>query len=516
MFRYITPIVAADRVQTGLPDITQPGYLSFLASQLPLTLLLLTLLVIGLGIGIALINFSLRPHQPASTVVVGDWVMRYSDLLRFLQHAALVLTMMGLGFLLCGTLAHRYENWARSQAVQATPVITGEQLQQTSPQVSYTIKEPFVYTTQLNGKLVKVQDNKDVTRTTNVTGSNIQVAIASSRNPGVYSIDFKGDYQVTNPVGSTDRFVFQVAPPTGYSLLENLTVEQNGKRLAGTSTSPVGYNFPIGIPAGNVAKLRVVYRAQGSPQWVYNAKDGVLGNFRMSITGKVPGIDVTGGITPTKTETKGQQKVFTWAFKDNAAIQKPFGVAVAQAPIATTGTMPLVLILAPGILLWWLLLLYFSIPLSLKNAAIAGGVFFAAMLALSYFARLGNLLYAWTVIGVILLLLVWGIGRDNWRISVAAIICTIAAVIVPVFGVLNGYRGLALSIAGLISVLWLAARNWYGLYGIEPSPTFTTTEGSVTRHDLLAETANYNQLEPSESTGEDVAQNLREKGVNEG
>jgi hypothetical protein len=138
------------------------------------------------------------------------------------------------------------------------------------------------------------------------------------------------------------------------------------------------------------------------------------------------------------------------------------------------------------------------------------------MLALSYFARLGNALYAWTAIGVILLLLVWGIGRDNWRISVAAIICTIAAVIVPVFGVLSGYRGLALSIAGLMSVLWLAARNWYGLYGIEPSPSFATTEGSVTRHDLLAETANYNQLEPSESTGEDVAQNLREKGVNEG
>jgi hypothetical protein len=511
MFKNFIPIVAANSVQTGLPDITQPAYLNSLASQLPATLVLLTLLVIGLGIGIALINFSLRPHQAESTLVVGDWAMGYSQLLRFLQHAALVLSAIGLGFLLCGTLAHRYQNWEKSQAVQATPVIVGEQIQQTSPLVSYTTKEPFEYTTQLNGKLVKVRDNKDVDRSMNVTGSNLQVNINPTRDPAVYGIDFRGDYQVTNPVGTTDRFIFQITPPTGYSLLENFAVEENGKRLAPTNQGE--YKFPLRIAPGNVAKLRVLYTAKGSPQWVYSAKDGVLGNFRMNLAAKVPNIDIAGGIAPSRTETKGQQKIFTWSFKDNATLQRPFGVAVSPTPIVSTGTMPLVLILAPGLLLWWLLLLYFSIPLSLKNAAIASGVFFASMLALSYLARLGNPLYAWAAIAVIMLLTIWGIGRDNWRISLAAIICTIAAIVLPIFGILGGFSGLALSLAGLMSVLWLAARNWYGLYEIVPRPTIPVSEDDFVRHDVLEEAANYNQISSGELTGGDIAEHLREKGV---
>ena len=507
-------MIAANPVPSGLPDITQPTYLNFLASQLPGTLLVFTLLVIGLGISIALINFSLRPHQAESTMVVGDWAMGYSQLLRLLQHSALVITAIGLGFLLCGTLAHRYQNWERSQVVQSTPAITGEQIQQSSPLVTYTTKEPFVYTTQLDGKLVKVQDNKDVDRSMNVTGSNLQVTINPSRDPGVYAIDFKGDYQVTNPVGTTDRFVFQISPPTGYSLLENFAVEENGKRLVPINQGE--YKFPIRIAAGNVAKIRVLYRTQGSPQWVYSAKDGVLGNFRMNLAAKVPNIDVAGGITPTKTETKGQQKIFTWSFKDNATLQKPFGVAVSQAPIlATTGTIPLVLILAPALLLWWLLLLYFSIPLSLQNSAIASGVFFASMLGLSYFARIGNPQYVWSAISAILLLLVWGIGRNNWRISLAALICTIAAVVLPVLGLLGGYSGLAMSLAGLMSVLWLAARHWYGLYSLEAPTNSPVSEAGFVRHDILEETANYNQLTSGELTADDLAEPLREKGVPE-
>jgi hypothetical protein len=162
-----------------------------------------------------------------------------------------------------------------------------------------------------------------------------------------------------------------------------------------------------------------------------------------------------------------------------------------------------------------LLLLYFSIPLSLKNSAIASGVFFASILALSYFARIGNPLYAWTGIAVVMLLLVWGIGRDNWRISLAAIICTIAAIVLPIFGMLGGFSGLAMSLAGLMSVLWLVARNWYGLYDLEPSPTIPVSEGDFVRQDVLEETANYNQLSSGELTGDDLAEHLREQGVKE-
>jgi hypothetical protein len=155
---------------------------------------------------------------------------------------------------------------------------------------------------------------------------------------------------------------------------------------------------------------------------------------------------------------------------------------VVAAPAVTTesGALPLLLLVAPGILLWWMILLYFSIPMKLTDVAICGLIFFASMFTLTYFSRLASPLYAWMGISIGLLALVWGLGRNNWRISVAAIICTIVGVIAPVSGFLIGYRGLTLSIAGLLSILWLTARNWYGLYDLEPKPkaarSFTTPE----------------------------------------
>jgi hypothetical protein len=508
--------------QTGLPDLTQPQYLNQIASQLPIAVAIFAILAIGLGAGMALINFSQRDDIQDRHVVVGDWMMRSDRLMKVLQHTVLVAVLMLAGFLFCSTLANRQNNWEQARVEQKNPTIAGSPIQQTSPQVSYTTQEPYVYTTQLNGKLVKVQDKKDVTRTAAVSGSNLQVKIdptqTKSGGEANYQIDFRGDYQVTNPVGTTDRFFFQINPPAGYSLLQNFNVEQDGKRL--TAVNPGEYRFPLQIAPGNVSKLRVSYRAQGSPQWVYTAKDGSLANFRMSITTVVPRLNFISGIIPTKVDTKGTQKVFTWAFNQNASVQKPFGVAVAEATATQTGTLPLLLLLAPGIFLWWMLLLYFSIPIELKTAALAGFTFFVGMFILTYFSRLTDPLYVWTGISIGLLGLVWGIGRKNWRISLAAVICTISGAIIPVYGFLIGYRGLTLSIAGLLSIIWLAVRNWYDVYQLEPKPhrsiVLSPPEASgevFTRHDLLEESAKHNQLNPAASDAEEIARQLREKGA---
>ncbi len=508
--------------QTGLPDLTQPQYLNQFASQLPLALLVFVVLAIGLGAGMALLSFSMRNYAPQSNIAIGDWMMQSSQLLRGLQQTVLVALLVLISFFFCSTLANRQNEWEQARVAQKTPDITGELIQQASPQVSYTNQEPYEYTTQLNGKLVKVQDRKDVTRQTSVSGSNIQVAIAPTRtNAGDnsnYAIDFKGDYQITNPVGTTDRFVFKISPPIGYSLLQNFTVEQNGKRL--TATNPGEYSYPLQIAPGSLSKLRVSYVAQGSPQWVYSAKDGSLANFRMTIASKVPRINFTSGIVPTKVDTKDNRKVFTWAFDRNASVQQPFGVSVSAPVAAPTGTLPLLLLLAPGILLWWLTLLCFSIPMGLQSIAIAGFVFLAGMFALNYFSRIAEPLYVWGAISIALLILVWGLGRKNWRTSLAAIICTISGAIVPVYAFLLGYRGITLSVAGLMSVLWLAARNWYSWYPLEPTervasdrPMPERLDESHTRHDLLEESANYNRLNPGAPTEEEIAQRLRDKGV---
>jgi len=98
---------------------------------------------------------------------------------------------------------------------------------------------------------------------------------------------------------------------------------------------------------------------------------------------------------------------------------------------------------------------------------IAGGVFFACLLALTYLSRVIDVKVAWLGVGLILMSLSWGLGT-NRSASLAALICTIAGAIVPVYGLLTPYTGLTLSFAGLLSVAWLAVRNWYGWYRINP------------------------------------------------
>jgi hypothetical protein len=97
---------------------------------------------------------------------------------------------------------------------------------------------------------------------------------------------------------------------------------------------------------------------------------------------------------------------------------------------------------------------------SLSNLlAIAAGIFFACLLTLTYLSRSLDAKLVWSIISILLLGLVWGLGR-NRRQSFAAIACTISGLITPVLGLLVPYRGLTLSLAGLLSVTWLIVQNW--------------------------------------------------------
>jgi hypothetical protein len=104
--------------------------------------------------------------------------------------------------------------------------------------------------------------------------------------------------------------------------------------------------------------------------------------------------------------------------------------------------------------------LYLSLPLNLKDVAIAGGIFFACLLSLTYFSRLIDVKLAWGFISPFMLGLIWGLGKSK-SAKLAAFIATIAGGVLPIWGLIVTYSGFTLSLAGLLSVTWLAVHHWY-------------------------------------------------------
>lgn len=450
----------------GLPDLTQPTQLIEFGKQLLRTFLILTGLIAGLGIAIACLSFSLRRHESEQTSFINEWVVRYSVLMRGLQHTTLILILLIGGFFLCSTLSTRYHFWEQARVAKVAETVAGERLEQPAPQLRYVIQAPYTYNTQVGNRLVRVEEKRVINRFLSLTASQIEVKIDQVPDPqkqgrAIYLLDFSADYQATNRLNQAENFFFEISPPNGYSLLHNFKVEQNGTRLQ--PKNPGEYSFALRLQPNEKTSFKVTYKAQGAPRWVYNASGQLFSNFRLSVLANFPEADFASGIVPTESNQEAKGTRFTWVFDDNVSVLNPFGVFTAIKPAQNTGIIPRLLILAPALFLWWLLLLYLSLPMSLRDVAIAGATFFACILALTYLSRAVNPQIAWTGISLVLVALAWGLG-SNRRLHLAAVICTISGAILPVLGLLVTYSGLTLSLAGLLSVIWLAVCNWYNLY----------------------------------------------------
>lgn len=464
----------------GLPDLTHPTELIQFGTHLLKASLLLVFLVVALGVAIALLSFALRRNQQQQEILIGEWAVSYSQLLRGLQHLTLVLILVVGGFFLCSTLSNRYHHWEQAKVAQVAESVAGEKLEQIAPQIRYVTEEPYTYTTQVNNKIVKINDKQKVSRFLTLSGSQIQVKIDQSPDVqgrrAIYKIDYTADYKIVNQLKDINSFFFEAPPPVGYSLLQSYKVERDGTRLQ--QRNPGDYGFPFQLQPGQETILRVTYKAQGGPRWVYNSNGQLLSNFRLTAMllegaaqraiANFAGADFASGIVPTEIKNDRQGTQFTWVFDDNVSVKNPFGVYTYTNPIRHTGVLPRLLLLAPTIFLWWILLLYLSLPMSLRNLAIAGSIFFACLLTLTYLSRFINPQFAWTLISLVLLALTWGLGSKNRSVSLAAVICTIAGAVLPIFGLLVPFSGLTLSLAGLLSAIWLAVRHWYGFYSLQP------------------------------------------------
>ncbi len=449
----------------GLPDLTHPGELIQFGNGVIQSSLLLILLVLALGFAIALVSFSLRRHQPEQILFMGEWTGNYSQFLRGLPHLILVLVLLVGGFFLCSTLSNRYHHWEQAKVAKVAESVAGEKIEQTAPQIRYVVQEPYSYTTRVKDKIVKVNDTREVSRYLNLAGSDIQVQLDQTvdvqNRSAVYRTDYVAEYKLVNNLTDIDNFFFEAPPPYGYSLLAGYKVEREGRRLP--QRNPGDYGFPFRLVPGEETTFKVTYTAQGGPRWVYNSTGQLLSNFRLVAIANFPKADFASGIVPNDIKVDGISTQFTWIFDDNVAVKNPFGVFTGTEPIRHTGVIPRLLLLAPGLFLWWILLLYLSVPMKLQNVAIAGGIFFACLLSLTYFSRMMNPQLAWTMISVVLLMLTWGLG-SSFPASLGAVISTIAGAILPVFGLLVPYTGFTLSLAGLLSAAWLAVIHWYGWY----------------------------------------------------
>ncbi|BAY63942.1 hypothetical protein NIES22_40320 [Calothrix brevissima NIES-22] len=446
----------------GLPDLTHPQELIQFGTQALKGSLLIVFLVIALGIAIALISFSLRRHPTAQTVFFNEWAINYAQILKGLQHLALIIILLIPGFFLCSTLSNRYHHWEQARVAQVAETVAGDKLEQTAPQIRYVVKEPYTYTTTVKDKIVKVNDTQQVNRYLTLAGSQIQVKLNQDVDvkgrSSIYKVDYTAEYKVNNTLTDINNFFFEAPPPNGYSLLARYKVERDGTQLQ--QKSPGDYGFPFRLEPGAETTLKVTYQAQGGPRWVYDASGQLLSKFRLTTIANFSPVDFASGIVPTNKKTEKGSTVFTWVFDDNVSVKNPFGVFTNTEPVRNTGIIPRLLLLAPAVFIWWIILLYLSLPMSLKNVAIAAGIFFACILTLTYLGRLISPVLVWTMISLILLSLMWGLG-GNRRASLAAILCTIAGSVIPVLGLLVPYSGLTLSLAGLLSAVCLAVRHWY-------------------------------------------------------
>lgn len=231
----------------GLPDLTHPQELLQFGNQLLQGSLLLFFLIIALGVAIALISFSLRRYPTEQAIFFGQWSICYSQLLQGLQHLALILILLVTGFFLCSTLSNRYHYWEQAKVAQISATVAGDKLEQVSPQVRYITEEPYVYNTQINGKIVKVNDKQKVTRYLTLASSEIQVKINQSvdvqNRSSIYQTDYTANYKVINQLSDINSFFLEVPPPNGSSILRDYKVERNNTILKQTNNDD--YSFPF-------------------------------------------------------------------------------------------------------------------------------------------------------------------------------------------------------------------------------------------------------------------------------
>jgi hypothetical protein len=514
-----SPFLAVNAV-TGIPgvsNVAEPvsaansldNQLNVIMGSAPIGIIIFFSVLFGLGVAIALISFSLKPQQESSVVAVGGWNIRYTDLVRLLQHLAIVSSILIIGTLICSSVASSYHLWEQDKFPRAAA--TAQQIEQMSPQILYTVKEPAKVETKEGEPPKIITPETETPRLLPVSSSSIQVAINKSRVRGlekwIYTTDFAGEYEVRNITPNSVEFLLKMAPPKGAYIVQSYVIEQDGRRISANSAGE--YEYLIQIANNGTTKIKTTYQAQGAPRWLYVNRGELLNRFQLSIATNFNNVTSASGLIPSYIEKRPKGKTFTWTIPDNATIPYPIGASTPNILPSQVGAIPRVILFAPGVWVWWLVLLYFSVPLRLRDVLITAGVAAAGVSTLAYGMRLfkteltgvaATPELVWPVVAIFILLGAWGLGKDR-RTKFAVIVCTITGLILPVFGLLSIYQGVFLSLAVILSAFWLVAINWYGWFqfAVDPEEDIELFASSYLedKYDEEAEIASLLKLDPA-------------------
>jgi hypothetical protein len=464
-----------------LPDLTHPAELLALGqtSLWYLALALGFVFCIG-GLLLALLRWRFASQNPDENPI-SPWIVSYERGVKGLYTVFLSALLVAGSYFVTATLANRTHHWEFQQVAKQTQVVEGYRQEQPAPQIYYYKPETYIVQALREGQLKDLEKTRYIRYTLNLASSQIQVKITQIQDNSEppkhkYKVQFEGNYTFANTVNGIHKFRFLAEKPQNYELLEGFKVFKDGQELQALVQETNQFGFDL--PPGQQTQFKIQYQSQGDARWVYNAYNTLLSNFKLQLEAPFPNAQYASGILPQQTQEQGAGKVFVWEFKDNVSVLNPFGVFTSSGAVPKTGIISRILLLAPGVLVWWLFLLLLTQRPSERSPAWLGShelfliaaLFLSGILALTYSSRLLPAWQAWIGISFLLLALSAGL-RQNPAERGQAALATLLGFVLPVSALLSPYTGLTLAVTALAAVIALLVHYQTQLASAQPFET---------------------------------------------
>lgn len=439
-----------------LIDLTHPNELFIFGKEISQYLIYFIIFLLISGLILAVLNLSFvafsKQSSPLLQVKIENWLTLYSQIWTHVKNLSLILLMVIMTYFFGTTLANRYHHWELKQIQSATKQVKGYRMEQASPRIRYSVPRKYKSQVYKDGKWHEVEKTRDIVYYLNLTGSKIGVNLEqiTVKKKLKYKLDFEGEYQIINQLGRREKFVFDAPILKYYDLLNDFKIVQDGRHLKPNQSDKSLFDF--WLDSGESANFKMTYQAQGNPRWVYTAYSSLLSNFELNIVANFSNAEYASGIQPEIMNKNHSQNQFVWKFKNNVSVSNPFGIFTAIHIVQKTGILPKLLLLCPFLLLWWLAMLYLSMPLKSESILSLSILFIATLMTLTYASRLTSPILVWTLLSAVILFLIGFVFKGN-RIKLLTV--TLLGFITPVGALLSEYSGLFLSLSIFASAIWL-------------------------------------------------------------